>query len=116
MPSFDSVFQGMEPRTNPEIVVDDRRHKSVQTDVLGFAMLPRIVIDGQESVRPDLDPVDIEVLVLVFQTVNLMETVERMEPFPATGKQTPEDKRCPDSHGPLAPARSASPREEWLNG
>jgi hypothetical protein len=80
----------MESWANPEMVVHDRRDTRVKGRVMGFSRLPRVGIHGQKSLRPDLDPVDIELLALVFQTVNLMETVEGTEPSAPKGKQTRE--------------------------
>jgi len=70
----------------------------IEAEVFRVSNLPWIIIDSQESIRLNLDPVDIKLPAFVFQTINLMETVQRLNRLPDGGKQNPYENQEPNPH------------------
>lgn len=88
----------MESRANPELVIYKGGKVRIEPDVFRAPNLPRIIIDSKESIRSNLNPVDVKVPSFIFQTVDLMETVYRLKLTSDGGKQNPCKNQEPNPH------------------
>jgi hypothetical protein len=100
----------MEPGADPEVVIYERRNMGIEADVFRISNLPWIIIDSQESIRLNPDPVNIKLPTFIFKTINLMQAVQWLNRFTIRGNQNHRKNQEPNSHQFTRQERGVKPR------